>query len=100
CHRGARRRYVAAALATLEPVDACPLAHIIRVSRATIELALLEARHESGLRVVPLAVRVGCREAHVEPGPGEQAFLDADDHGQVEDGVVRGDLDRRFHWGG
>ena len=50
-----------------------------------------------GLRIVLLAVRVGRREAHIEPGLGEQAFLDADDDRQVEHRIVRRDLDGRFH---
>ena len=37
---------------------------------------------------VLLAVRIGGREAHVEPGLGEQPFLDADDDRQVEHRIV------------
>ena len=92
-HRRAQRRELAAARAALDPVDRRPFAHIVAVGRAALEHAFLEALENLALGRVALAILVGRRHRHVEPGLLEQPLLDADQHRQVEHRVVGGDPD-------
>ena len=55
----AQRRDVAAALATLQAIDARPFADIVAVGGTGIEKVLLETRHERRLRMILFPVRIG-----------------------------------------
>jgi hypothetical protein len=91
----AQRRDVAAATAALQPIDARPFADVVAVGGPAIEKVLLEARHQWRLDAVLFPVRIGGGKADIKTGLGEQPFLDADDHRQVEDRVVGRNADGR-----
>jgi hypothetical protein len=91
--RRAQSRDIASAPAAFQPIDACPFTHVVAVGRTAVEKVLLEARHEGRLRIVPFAVGIGRGKAHIESRLGKKAFLDADDHRQIEHRVVRRDFD-------
>src|SRR5262249_26068520 len=79
----------------LQAIDARPFADIVAVGATAIEKVLLETRHERRPRIILFPVRIGGRKADIKACLGEELFLDADDHRQVEYRVVRGNLDGR-----
>jgi len=94
--RGAQGRDLAGPRAALQPVDARPFADIVGIGLGRIEQRLLQPRHHRLLGAVALAIGIGRGESHIEPGLLEQPLLDADDHRQIEDRIVGGDLDQRL----
>ena len=96
---GAKAGDVAAARAALDPVDAGPFADVVAVGGAAIEQVLLQPRHDRTVGSVLLARFVRSRHLHVQPVLAEQALLDADEHGQVENGIVRCDFHQRHRIG-
>jgi len=82
-------------LAALQAIYAGPFADVVAVGRTAIEKVLLDARHERRLRTVLFPIRVRGRKAHIKACLGEERFLDANDHWQVEHRVVRRNFDDR-----
>src|SRR5213593_1599920 len=66
--------HLAAARATLQAVNACPLANVVAVCRAALEKLFFEPAENRLSGDIPFAVRVARREADIEACFGKQSF--------------------------
>src|SRR5256885_10952342 len=78
-------RNFAAALASLQPVDTCPLADVIAVGRAALEQFFFQTGKNRLFRAVLLSIGVASREADIEPGSFKQPFFDRNDQRRSEE---------------
>ena len=91
----ARSAAILPPIAALEAIDAGPFAHVVAVRRAAIEQILLQPRHNWTIGRILFSRLIRRGHLYVQAVFPEQAFLDADENGKVENRIVRSDTHQR-----